>query len=124
MTQYMLEKQREEMWERQKEENKQTYVSSMKGLLRPKPRKREKTILDVFRDCRFNIRQREDGKRHSLDRFNVWDVVSENGSIEQLCVLYDIVYPLYLEEYITPEQWCAFENLYDHRYYEIYEKRD
>lgn len=120
MTLYLLQKQNDEFWEEQKGKNKQAYIKSVKGLLHAKKKIHERTILDKFKDVEFEIKKRPDGRKHSLDGFKMWDVLLDFGSIKQLDGMYDIVYDLYLGEYITSQQWCAYENLYDHRYYQIY----
>ena len=120
MSLYLLRLQKDELWCKQKEQYKQNFIKSTQGFLHLKPRKREINRFDKFKDVEFSIKKRSDGRKHSLDGFKMWDILLEYGSLKQLDGMYDIVYDLYIGGYIISQQWCAYENLYDCRYYQIY----
>lgn len=115
MTQYLLRKQQEEMWEVDKEERKQAYAKSIKGLLHTKKRVKEpETRMDRLKKMRFTIRNENGKPIRGCEDISILDIVNR-CSRRGIDRLYDCVYACYISGTITPLQWSAFENLAERR---------
>lgn len=107
MTLYLLHLQKEQMWEEKKEEYKQNFVKSMKGLLHRKLKPKQKTAFDSFKKMTFS---KNASPVHRFEGDCIWNTIqqcSRNG-VDRL---YDYLYNLYLDHSLPPNEWWCFENL-------------